>query len=179
MLSAARWSLARALSVGALDATRFAEGAAALDRLYASAWRERDPLASVAIGPDSPAEVRALHRALTAVADGAADEHVEVAVEALWQVAQWCEPAWPVHGGPWWTSRAYGLTIEISAPTTVAERHRFALADVYLEIDDVEAVAGIEAFDDDAAEPLAAHLHELARQALAHAVGSGLLRVGC
>jgi len=177
LLVAARWSLARALSIGDLDPARSAEGAAALDRLYATAWRVRDPLASISFDPNGPVELLELRDALAAVADADVDVRFEVASDVLWHLAQWCEPDWPVHGGPWWTSQTYGLTIEIAAPTTVAGRHRFALADVYLEIDDVEAVAGVDGLDEGAAEPLAAHLHELAVQALAHAVGSGLVRV--
>jgi hypothetical protein len=174
MLSAARWALARALSSGTLEPAGLAEGAAALDRLYAGAWRERDPAAGVTFDRNTPAAIVALHLDLRAAGTASPEDRMAIAGDVLWQLARSCEPSWPAHGGPWWTSQTYGLTIDISAPRTTAERHRFALADVFLEVDDVESISADEGFHEEAAEPLAAHLHELATQAVAHAVRSGL-----
>jgi hypothetical protein len=174
MLSAARWALARALSSGMLDPAGLAEGAAALDRLYAGAWRERDPTAGVTFDRDTPAALVSLHLDLKAAGTAPPEDRMAIAGDVLWQLARTCEPSWPAYGGPWWTSQMYSLTIDVSTPRTDAERHRFALADVFLEVDDVETICSDEGLDDEAAEPLAAHLHELAMQALAHAVRSGL-----
>jgi hypothetical protein len=177
MLAAARWALARSVASGTLDSAALAEGAAALDRLYAGAWREREPLSRVDLR-GLPAALVALDDELRLSQEAPPEVRDDLACDALWQLAQWCEPSWPATGGPWWTSQAHGLTVDIATPRTDAQRHRFALADVYLEVDEIETIRADGGFADETAEPLAAHLHELARQALGHAVGAGLLRRG-
>ncbi len=174
MLGAARWALARALSSGALDPAASAEGAAALDRLYAGAWREREPLDRVALR-SLPPTLETLVTGLHLSRRAPVAERDALACDVLWELAQLCEPAWPTTGGPWWTSQAYGLTVDVANPRTASQRHRFALADVYLEIDELESIRADDGFTDEAAEPLAAHLHELACQAVGHAVGAGLV----
>jgi hypothetical protein len=173
MLGAARWALARSLASGTLPSAANAEGAAALDRLYAGAWRERDPLTKLSLR-GLPAAIATLTAELQVSREAPAAHQDALACDALWQLAQLCEPSWPATGGPWWTSQAHGLTVDVSTPRTDAHRHRFALADVYLEVDEIESIRADDGFAEEAAEPLAAHLHELALQAVGHAVGAGL-----
>ena len=172
-LAVARWGLARTLALEDLDPDQRAEGAAALDRIYLSAGRFLDAADAIAAARDAPASLRPARDALRAARKaGISDEARSVFIHgAMHVIAKACEPSWPVLGGPWWVSDMCGLCIDVSAPSTAAERHRFALADALLELDDLPAA--IEP-DDARMRALDAHRLSIADGALGHAVRSGL-----
>jgi hypothetical protein len=178
LLRAARTGLQASLASGLLDDTDTAECRAALAELYDAAFRTADVasrpvLPATASGEIADAWLR-LRGVRRSTEPGAASL---AALEVLRRLATWCEPRWPVVGGPWWTSERFGFTINLAEPAHDGERHRFALADVVSEAEDVYAQLELSESggeDDDALVHERA-LVDLAEEALAHACLGGLV----
>lgn len=190
-LTAARWTLARVLSRGELDSSSAEEGVTALDGLYASVWREREPVLPVGSAGGRAGVLGDLWEALSASRGSESAAQLAVAAEVTERVAAAYRAAWTgpatdardaqidgelVRSGArvWWWSSRFQVWFEVTAPGSVEECHRFALADVFLELEELARVP--LALEDARVRALtAAHQHELARHAVAHAAWLGLV----
>ncbi len=178
----ARWGLGSVLERDGLTPAQREEGHAALRRLYEGAWRIWDGADAVAMARQAPAALRPARDALRQARSGfgviTPDERGLLIGDALLCVAASCQPAWPVHGGPWWISIVNGLTIDVSEPTDEAGRHRFALADAFMELEDMPpGLLGEDADEPDTPEVVRkrqAYQLQVADAILAHAIGSRL-----
>lgn len=169
MVATARVSARAALeSADRLTPEQAAEARAVLDRLARGAWRSIIPATArrVVRRAGSPA----LREVALRLRDLRPDDPA-FSVELLFvlaALARACEPEWPAVGGPWWSSPTFGLIADVATPVDAASRHRFALADCFLELEVLPAAAAV-------CDP-----HQLARDALgiaesavAHAVRAG------
>lgn len=178
LLGAARTGLQASLASGQLDDSDAAECRAALSTLYAGAFRTAEVAARPVLPATTSGEVAdawlRLRGARRSTEPGAASL---AALQVLRRLATWCEPRWPTVGGPWWTSETFGLTIDLAEPAHDRERHRFALADVVSEAEDVWAQLEMAeaCSEDEEALALEGQAVALAEEALAHACLSGLV----
>lgn len=178
LLRAARTGLQASLASGQLDDTDAAECRAALAELYDAAFRTADAagrpvLPATASGEIADAWLR-LRGVRRSTEPGAASL---AALEVLRRLAVWCEPRWPVVGGPWWVSEEFGFTIDLAEPADDRDRHRFALADVVSEAEDVSALLELAEACGEAEDALVREraLLDLAEEALSHACLGGLV----
>lgn len=170
LLMSARRGLREALSSGELLPAETQEAAAALEETYAAAWRTNDPARQVTLPRDASPDLSSLSLELRAARRSSEPgAQAFAAWHALRELSRWCEPRWPAIGGPWWISCGLGLTIDIAEPTSERERHRFALADVYLEaeylLDEIDVLEEGTGERDVAVER---RVLDLADQAVAH-----------
>lgn len=175
LLAIARWSLAFAGGRDGVTEAQEQEALAALCRLGDSVWRESDGVTSLRLAERAPRALRPVRRDLRRLRQiGRTLDPFELlagAEAALDEIAEHVQPSWPAVGGPWWCSSFTHGCFDVSDPVDEAGRHRAALADVFLELDERMP---LEPFDDESAVRHAAHVLALADCALGHAVQSGL-----
>lgn len=178
MLSIARVAVAETLERRAeLTPAQEAEASAVTARLTDGAWRSLTPSQARRVAlREAPAALMDVREALGLLRAAAPRDVLTGIVATMIDLACACEPRWPVLGGPWWSSATLGLIADISEPRDACGRHRYALADCFLELEELPARALLSSDPALVPERLVDHALGVADCALGHAIGSGLAR---